>query len=84
MSAFDIALLIAAGLFGGAGNALAGGGTFFIDAILAERMVAAQASRQARLSIADDVVVNDGAIDELDAHVDALDRRYRKLAQLRG
>ena len=29
MSAFDIALLIAAGLFGGAGNALAGGGTFF-------------------------------------------------------
>jgi dephospho-CoA kinase len=55
-----------------------------IDAILAERMVAAQASRQARLAIADDVVVNDSAIDELDAHVDALDRRYRKLAQLRG
>jgi dephospho-CoA kinase len=55
-----------------------------IDAILAERMVAAQASRQARLAIADDVVVNDGAIDELDAHVDALDRRYRKLAALRG
>jgi dephospho-CoA kinase len=55
-----------------------------IDAILAERMVAAQASRQARLAIADDVVINDGAIDELDAHVDALDRRYRKLAALRG
>lgn len=54
-----------------------------IDAILAERMVAAQASRQARLAIADDVVVNDGAIGELDAHVDALDRRYRKLAALR-
>jgi dephospho-CoA kinase len=54
-----------------------------IDAILAERMLAAQASRQARLAIADDVVVNDGALDELDAHVDALDRRYRKLAQLR-
>ncbi|HEY7609952.1 MAG TPA: sulfite exporter TauE/SafE family protein [Alphaproteobacteria bacterium] len=29
MSAFDIALLFIAGLFGGAGNALAGGGTFF-------------------------------------------------------
>lgn len=29
MSAFDIALLVAAGLLGGAGNALAGGGTFF-------------------------------------------------------
>jgi uncharacterized membrane protein YfcA len=29
LSAFDIALLVAAGLFGGAGNALAGGGTFF-------------------------------------------------------
>src|SRR5262245_65386822 len=26
---FDIALLVAAGLLGGAGNALAGGGTFF-------------------------------------------------------
>ena len=29
MSVFDIALLVAAGLLGGAGNALAGGGTFF-------------------------------------------------------
>ena len=55
-----------------------------IDTTLAERMLAAQASRQARLAIADDVVVNDGALDELDAHVDALDRRYRKLAQLRS
>jgi len=54
-----------------------------IDTTLAERMLAAQASRQARLAIADDVVVNDGALDELDAHVEALDRRYRKLAQLR-
>ncbi len=29
MSVFDVALLVAAGLLGGAGNALAGGGTFF-------------------------------------------------------
>ena len=55
-----------------------------IDAALAERMLAAQASRQARLAIADDVIVNDGAIEALDAHVDALDRRYRALASLAG
>lgn len=54
-----------------------------IDAALAGRMIAAQASRQARLAIADDVVVNDGAIGLLDAHVEALDRRYRALAGLR-
>ena len=53
-----------------------------IDAVLAERMLAAQASRQARLAVADDVVVNDGALEDLDAHVAALDRRYRALAAL--
>jgi dephospho-CoA kinase len=53
-----------------------------IDAVLAERMLAAQASRQARLAIADDVVVNDGSIDALDAHVAALDARYRALAAI--
>ncbi len=53
-----------------------------IDAVLAQRMLAAQASRQARLAIADDVVVNDGAIEELDAHVAALDARYRALCPL--
>jgi dephospho-CoA kinase len=51
-----------------------------IDAALADRMIAAQATRQQRLAIADDVIVNDGAIDALDAHVAALDRRYRSLA----
>jgi dephospho-CoA kinase len=50
--------------------------------VLAERMLAAQASRQARLAIADDVVVNDGSIDALDAHVAALDARYRALAAI--
>ncbi|HJW47649.1 MAG TPA: dephospho-CoA kinase, partial [Lysobacter sp.] len=47
---------------------------------LAERMIAAQASRAQRLAIADDVIVNDGGLDLLDQHVIALDRRYRALA----
>ena len=51
-----------------------------IDAPLADRMLAAQAPRSARLAIADDVLVNDGDQDTLDAHVAALDRRYRALA----
>ena len=51
-----------------------------IDAALAQRMVAAQASREQRLAIADDVIVNDGSLETLATHVEALDRRYRKLA----
>jgi len=51
-----------------------------IEVALAERMVAAQADRAARLAIADDVIVNEGALALLDAEVDALDRRYRALA----
>jgi dephospho-CoA kinase len=51
-----------------------------IDAALADRMLAAQADRQQRLAIADDVLVNDGAIDALDAQVRALDAQYRRLA----
>lgn len=51
-----------------------------IDAALAERMLAAQASREERLAIADDVIVNDGPLASLDAHVAALDRQYRALA----
>ena len=51
-----------------------------IDEILAERMVAAQASREARLAIADDVVVNDRTLEALDAAVDVLDRNYRGMA----
>ena len=51
-----------------------------IDAALADRMIAAQASREARLALADDVVVNDGHPDHLQAHVERLDRAYRKLA----
>jgi dephospho-CoA kinase len=38
-----------------------------------------QASRQQRLAAADDVIFNDGAPDELDAHVARLDAAYRAL-----
>ena len=51
-----------------------------INAVLAKRMIAAQATRQARLAIADDVIVNSGTLEALDADVDALDRLYRSLA----
>jgi len=51
-----------------------------IDAALADRMIAVQASREQRLAIADDVIVNDAAIEALDAHVAALDKLYRALA----
>lgn len=51
-----------------------------VEAELAERMIAAQATRAARLAIADDVIVNDGQLDALGRQVAALDRRYRALA----
>lgn len=51
-----------------------------IDAELAVRMIAAQATREARLAIADDIVVNDGSLEALQAQVEALDRRYRAMA----
>ena len=51
-----------------------------IDAALADRMIAAQASRAQRLAIADDVLVNDGPLAGLEPHVAALDARYRALA----
>jgi dephospho-CoA kinase len=51
-----------------------------IDATLARGMVAAQASRGQRLAIADDVIVNDGSLEALGAHVEKLDTLYRMLA----
>lgn len=51
-----------------------------IDAGLADRMIAAQASRTARLALADDIVVNDGDPTHLEAAVAELDARYRALA----
>lgn len=54
-----------------------------VDAGLADRMIAAQATRGQRLQIADDIIINDGPIEALDRHVAALDRRYRGLAGTR-
>jgi len=51
-----------------------------IDAALADRMIAAQASREQRLALADDVVVNDGDPVRLEASARELDARYRQLA----
>ncbi len=46
----------------------------------AERMLAAQASREQRLAVADDVIRNDGDIDGLRAQVEKLHRVYSNLA----
>lgn len=51
-----------------------------IDASLADRMIAAQATRAQRLAIADDVVVNDAGLEELQRVARELDALYRKLA----
>ncbi len=51
-----------------------------IDAALAQRMIEAQASRSARLALADDVVINDGPAQALDMQVQALHARYLRLA----
>lgn len=51
-----------------------------IDAALADRMIAAQATRTQRLDVADDVIVNDQELEALEAHVTELDLRYRILA----
>lgn len=51
-----------------------------IDAALAEKMIAAQASREQRLAMADDIVINDGELEHLQAAVAELDARYRWLA----
>ena len=46
----------------------------------AERMLAAQATREQRLAAADDVIDNGGDTADLPAQVAALDARYRQLA----
>lgn len=51
-----------------------------IDAALAERMIQAQASRAQRLALADDVIVNDGHPDALQAHIEILDALYKKIS----
>ena len=51
-----------------------------IDAALVDRMIAAQATREQRLAVADDILVNTSSLEELQRHVAALDGRYRSLA----
>lgn len=51
-----------------------------VDLALAERMLVQQASRAERLALADDVIDNSGSEAALDAHVEALHRRYLALA----
>lgn len=46
----------------------------------AERMLAAQVSRDARRAAADDLIVNDGPAGELADQVARLDRKYREMA----
>lgn len=52
------------------------------DRAAAERLLAAQASREERLALADDVIVNDGPLERLDAIVARLHARYLALAGL--
>lgn len=51
-----------------------------VTAELADRMIAAQASQEARLALADDVVVNDGHPQALEAEVVRLDGVYQRMA----
>jgi dephospho-CoA kinase len=49
-----------------------------------DAMLTAQASRPARLAVADDIIVNDADPQALDVQVAALDRHYRALASASG
>jgi dephospho-CoA kinase len=54
-----------------------------IERDLANRMIAAQATREQRLAIATDVVDNSGTLEQLDAAVAALHERFLALAAAR-
>lgn len=51
-----------------------------VDRAQAKAIMANQLDREARLAFADDVIVNDGSIDDLNARVDALHPTYLALA----
>lgn len=53
-----------------------------IDEALAAKMIAAQAGRAERRALADEVVLNDGHPEHLDAAVERLDAYYRTLAAM--
>ncbi len=50
------------------------------DEALARAILASQASREQRLAVADDVIVNDGPPEHLAGAVDTLDALYREMA----
>jgi len=50
-----------------------------INTALAQQMIATQASREQRRALADDLIVNDGALEALDTPIATLDARYRRL-----
>lgn len=50
-----------------------------VDAEAADRMLAAQATREQRLAVADDVIINQGGISALAEQVERLHRRYLAL-----
>lgn len=53
-----------------------------VDEAGARAVLAAQASRAARLAIADDVIVNDGDRSALEAQIEALHQRYLEAARV--
>jgi dephospho-CoA kinase len=55
-----------------------------IDETLANRILASQSSRSARLALADDVIDNSGPEAALDAQVSTLHHRYLELATSKG
>ncbi|MGD8573940.1 MAG: dephospho-CoA kinase [Gammaproteobacteria bacterium] len=55
-----------------------------ISADSADRILDAQADREQRLAVADDIIVNDSTPEALDAAVHKLDRKYRQLATKAG
>ena len=54
------------------------------DAAEADRIIAAQASREARLAVADDVIVNDGPIEDALAATDLLHASYVEIVRARA
>ena len=51
------------------------------DAEQAHRILEAQATREQRLAVADDVIVNTGTLDDLQRFVETLHRNYSELAK---
>ncbi|MEX0429977.1 dephospho-CoA kinase [Spiribacter insolitus] len=53
-----------------------------VDRAQADQALASQTQRERRLALADDVIVNDGTPEALDARVETLHQKYRHLAAM--